>query len=49
MTWDEEQEETARQKVAENSSILASSELTLKYETEAGNYWDKFYEIHQNR
>ncbi|XP_051172674.1 tRNA N(3)-methylcytidine methyltransferase METTL2 [Leptopilina boulardi] len=49
VTWDEEQEETARQKVAENSSILASSELTLKYETEAGNYWDKFYEIHQNR
>lgn len=49
VTWNEEQEEAARQKVAENSSVTASSDLTLKYENEADKYWDKFYEIHQNR
>lgn len=47
--WSEEQEESARQKVAENSSVCASSDLITKYESEADKYWDKFYEIHQNR
>ena len=49
MTWDKAQEESARKKVAENSSTFASSELVTKYENEADKYWDKFYEIHQNR
>ncbi|XP_033231699.1 tRNA N(3)-methylcytidine methyltransferase METTL2 [Belonocnema kinseyi] len=49
VTWNEEQEESARKKVAENSAVCASPELITKYEIEADKYWDKFYEIHQNR
>lgn len=48
VVWDEEQEELARQKVAENSEVIASQE-SEKYENDANKYWDKFYDIHQNR
>lgn len=49
VTWDEEQEKQAREKVAENSRVLASPEQINKFEKDADLYWDKFYEIHQNR
>ncbi|XP_012257028.2 tRNA N(3)-methylcytidine methyltransferase METTL2 [Athalia rosae] len=49
VSWDEDQEREAREKVAENSTVLASPEQIAKYENEADIYWDKFYGIHQNR
>ncbi|CAL1688773.1 unnamed protein product [Lasius platythorax] len=49
VTWDEEQEKLARQKVDENSIVTLPHEEFLKYETEADKYWDKFYDIHNNR
>lgn len=48
VTWDEEQERLAQQKVDENSIVTMSSEQLFKYETEADKYWDKFYGIHNN-
>lgn len=48
VTWDEEQEKLAQQKVNENSIVTVSTEQLLKYETEADKYWDKFYGIHNN-
>ncbi|XP_024942261.1 methyltransferase-like protein isoform X3 [Cephus cinctus] len=47
--WDEEQENEARQRVADNSVVTASSEEILKFDKEADVFWDKFYGIHQNR
>lgn len=49
VTWDDEQEREARQKVVENSTVLASADQIAKFDDEADLYWDKFYEIHQNR
>ncbi|XP_046482291.1 tRNA N(3)-methylcytidine methyltransferase METTL2 [Neodiprion pinetum] len=49
VTWDEEQEQKAREKVAENSAVLTSPEQIAKFEKDADIYWDKFYKIHQNR
>ncbi|XP_050457406.1 tRNA N(3)-methylcytidine methyltransferase METTL2 [Cataglyphis hispanica] len=49
VTWDEEQEKLAQQKVDENSIVTISYEEFLKYETEADKYWDKFYGIHNNK
>ncbi|XP_012224074.1 tRNA N(3)-methylcytidine methyltransferase METTL2 [Linepithema humile] len=48
VTWDEEQEKLAQQKVDENSIVTQSSEQLLKHDTEADKYWDKFYDIHNN-
>ncbi|EGI65734.1 PREDICTED: methyltransferase-like protein 2 [Acromyrmex echinatior] len=48
VTWDEEQEKLAQQKVDENSTVTMSSEQLFKYETEADKYWDKFYGVHNN-
>ena len=47
--WDAAQEELARQKVAENSSVFAHASDQEKYEVKANVYWDEFYGIHQNR
>ncbi|XP_046390240.1 tRNA N(3)-methylcytidine methyltransferase METTL2 isoform X2 [Ischnura elegans] len=47
--WDAEQEEEAKRKVSENSSVHADEELVEKYEVDAFKYWDDFYGIHQNR
>ncbi|XP_011339226.1 methyltransferase-like protein 2-A isoform X2 [Ooceraea biroi] len=48
VTWNEEQEKWAQEKVDENSAVTVSSDQLLKYETEADKYWDKFYGIHNN-
>ncbi|XP_058809794.1 tRNA N(3)-methylcytidine methyltransferase METTL2-like [Phymastichus coffea] len=49
VTWDKEQEEAAQRKVKENSKVCVSIQEITKYETDASKYWDKFYDIHQNR
>ncbi|XP_043787770.1 tRNA N(3)-methylcytidine methyltransferase METTL2 isoform X1 [Apis laboriosa] len=47
--WDEEQQNLAKQKVNENSSITMSDKKIWEYEHEAYKYWDKFYGIHENK
>ncbi|XP_045477726.1 methyltransferase-like protein isoform X2 [Harmonia axyridis] len=47
--WDEEQEKEAQRKVSENGKISLSKEAIDKYDLEANQFWDKFYNIHTNR
>ncbi|GCC29205.1 tRNA N(3)-methylcytidine methyltransferase METTL8, mitochondrial isoform X3 [Chiloscyllium punctatum] len=47
--WTSEQEELARQKAEENSSIKVSMEDQVQYDKDASVYWDKFYRAHQNK
>uniref|UniRef100_A0A3Q2TL06 Methyltransferase 8, methylcytidine n=1 Tax=Fundulus heteroclitus TaxID=8078 RepID=A0A3Q2TL06_FUNHE len=48
--WTEEDQEAARQKAEENSSIrLPSTEQGYKFDTDAFQYWDQFYEVHQDK
>ncbi|XP_015431546.1 PREDICTED: methyltransferase-like protein 2 [Dufourea novaeangliae] len=49
VAWNEEQENLAQQKVNENSTVTLSDEKIWEYEQEANKYWDKFYEIHENK
>lgn len=49
VTWDEEQETAAQEKVKANSEVKYSEEEIKKYEEEADKYWDAFYDIHANR
>ncbi|XP_069791699.1 tRNA N(3)-methylcytidine methyltransferase METTL8, mitochondrial isoform X5 [Narcine bancroftii] len=47
--WSPEQEDLARQKVEENSSVKIPVEEQVKYDKDAGLYWDEFYRAHQNK
>lgn len=47
--WDEEQEMTARMKTQEQLNSALSAEKQEEYEELADEYWNKFYQIHQNR
>ncbi|XP_042351117.1 mRNA N(3)-methylcytidine methyltransferase METTL8 [Plectropomus leopardus] len=47
--WTEEDKENARQRAEENSSIQIPLEEQGKFDTEACQYWDKFYEMHQDK
>ncbi|XP_074515424.1 tRNA N(3)-cytidine methyltransferase METTL8, mitochondrial [Sebastes fasciatus] len=47
--WTEEDKENARQKAEENSCIQIPIEEQGKFDTEACQYWDKFYEMHQDK
>ncbi|XP_049873880.1 tRNA N(3)-methylcytidine methyltransferase METTL2 isoform X2 [Pectinophora gossypiella] len=47
--WDEEQEQTAREKVEQNSQVTFSEERLKDLEENADKHWDAFYDIHQNR
>ncbi|KOC59621.1 Methyltransferase-like protein 2-A [Habropoda laboriosa] len=49
VTWDEEQQKLAQQKVNENSNVILSNEKIQEYEHQADKYWDKFYGIHENK
>lgn len=49
MEWDATQEELARNKVLENSSAVLNEAEREKFDTNASQFWDAFYEIHQNR
>nr|XP_028605753.1 methyltransferase-like protein 8 isoform X6 [Podarcis muralis] len=48
MQWSQEEEETAKEKAAENSLVRVQPELQAKYEREASRYWNEFYKIHKN-
>jgi len=47
--WDREQEERAKAKVAENSSVPMDSKKIDDLEEKADAYWDTFYGKHENR
>ncbi|XP_022068920.1 mRNA N(3)-methylcytidine methyltransferase METTL8 [Acanthochromis polyacanthus] len=47
--WTEEDEENARKKAQENSSEQHPLKEQGKFDTEAGQYWDRFYEMHQDK
>ncbi|XP_051259413.1 mRNA N(3)-methylcytidine methyltransferase METTL8 [Dicentrarchus labrax] len=47
--WTEEDKENARRKAEENSSIQIPLREQGKFDTEAHQYWDKFYEMHQDK
>lgn len=49
VVWDEEQEREAKQKTDEQLAHAVSQELQDQYETEAAEFWNSFYGIHQNR
>ncbi|XP_034740961.1 mRNA N(3)-methylcytidine methyltransferase METTL8 isoform X1 [Etheostoma cragini] len=47
--WTEEDEENAQQKAKENAFVKIPLEEQGKFDTEAFQYWDKFYEMHQDK
>ncbi|XP_063697351.1 tRNA N(3)-methylcytidine methyltransferase Mettl2 [Culicoides brevitarsis] len=49
VTWDSDQEESAKQRVFENSNVTLSQAQIDKYEMDAYKFWDEFYDVHQNR
>lgn len=49
VTWDEEQETDAKEKVKANSAVRYTEDEVRKYEEEADKFWDAFYNIHANR
>ncbi|KAM4667973.1 tRNA N(3)-cytidine methyltransferase METTL8, mitochondrial isoform 2-T5 [Amazona ochrocephala] len=48
MQWSQEEEENAKEKVAENSLVKVQWEDQDKYEREASRYWNEFYKTHKN-
>lgn len=49
MEWDEEQQKHAENAVATNGKLTLTADQVKMYENDADKYWDKFYEIHNNR
>lgn len=49
MKWDEEQEQKALDSVSKNCQVTLSPEHIQKLEDEAGQFWDAFYDIHENK
>ncbi|KAJ3592080.1 hypothetical protein NHX12_007209 [Muraenolepis orangiensis] len=47
--WTEKEEETARQRAEDNSSVRVPQEEQAKYDTEACRYWNTFYETHHGK
>ncbi|XP_034417861.1 mRNA N(3)-methylcytidine methyltransferase METTL8 [Cyclopterus lumpus] len=47
--WTEEDKENARKKAKENSCTHIPLEEQGKFDTEACQYWDKFYKMHQKK
>merc|ERR1719283_605606 len=47
--WGQEQEREAQAAVDRGKVILVEEELAKEYESNAGQFWDKFYSVHQNR
>ncbi|XP_070400079.1 tRNA N(3)-methylcytidine methyltransferase METTL8, mitochondrial isoform X2 [Nothobranchius furzeri] len=47
--WTEEDKENARQKAEENSRTRLPLPEQGKFDTNAHQYWDKFYEVHQDK
>lgn len=49
VTWNDEQEKHAFECVQKNSQLKMAPETIEKYENEASNFWNDFYDIHQNK
>lgn len=47
--WGEEQEREAREVVARASGAQMEAARAEEFEAKAGEFWDKFYGVHQNR
>ena len=47
--WTEEQKQKAQEQVDLNAKEKLPEEKREHYESEAHNYWDKFYNIHDNK
>uniref|UniRef100_A0A3B4AA12 tRNA N(3)-cytidine methyltransferase n=1 Tax=Periophthalmus magnuspinnatus TaxID=409849 RepID=A0A3B4AA12_9GOBI len=47
--WTEEDKENARLKAEENSSIRVPLNEQVKFDKDAGQIWEKFYETHHNK
>ena len=47
--WGQEQQDEAQEMVDKATSVLMDVEIAREYEDKAGEYWDKFYSVHQNR
>ncbi|XP_017325781.1 mRNA N(3)-methylcytidine methyltransferase METTL8 [Ictalurus punctatus] len=47
--WSPEEMEKARQKAEENSREQIPIEEQVRYDRDANKYWDRFYEMHQNK
>uniref|UniRef100_M3ZS48 tRNA N(3)-cytidine methyltransferase n=1 Tax=Xiphophorus maculatus TaxID=8083 RepID=M3ZS48_XIPMA len=47
--WTKEDQEAARQRAEENSSIRLPLTEQGKFSTNACQYWDQFYEVHQDK
>ena len=49
MEWGSDQAQQAEERVRENSIDPLPSDVTMKYEVDAPQHWDTFYQQHQNR
>ena len=49
VTWGEEQEAEAQEAVLASSKTRVEEARAEDLENNAGEYWDKFYSVHQNR
>ena len=49
VTWGEEQEKEAQEAVLASSKTRVEEARAEDLENNAGEYWDKFYSVHQNR
>lgn len=47
--WNEEQENQAVSQVCEHVKTKMSSDKALDLESNADQYWDKFYSVHQEK
>lgn len=47
--WDEEQEKNALDSVSKNSQVTLNAEERQKLEDQADQFWDAFYDIHDNK
>jgi len=47
--WGQEQQDEAQMMVDKATAVLMDAETAQEYEEKAGEFWDKFYSVHQNR
>ncbi|KAM9709385.1 tRNA N(3)-cytidine methyltransferase METTL8, mitochondrial isoform 1-T1 [Menidia menidia] len=47
--WTDEDKENAQQKAQENASVQIPLKEQGKFDQDASQYWDKFYELHQDK
>lgn len=47
--WDEQQEQLAKESVSKNSVVTLTDDEKKKYDKESHQFWNSFYDIHENR